>query len=85
MHDPMGLFCSMAASCKYILPDKLKLEARTFAHTAISSFDELISHLRLKKFNSLQIIGGPGSFDVNLDAIVDLFTSVRKNTRAYWA
>jgi hypothetical protein len=26
-----------------------------------------------------------GSFDVNHDAIVDLFTSVRKNTRAYWA
>jgi hypothetical protein len=26
-----------------------------------------------------------GSFDVNQDAIVDLFTSVRKNTRAHWA
>jgi hypothetical protein len=85
VHDPMGLFCSMAASCKHILPDKLKLEVRAFAHTAISSFDELISHLWLKKFNSRLIIGGPGSFDVNHDAIVDLFTSVRKNTRAYWA
>jgi hypothetical protein len=45
MHDAMGhiLHCRSFLQA-YIPPDKLKLEARAFAHTAISSFGELISY-----------------------------------------